>query len=121
MKSTALLRKEARSRRQSRIRKVITGTNTKPRLCIYRSLRYVYAQLISDDNGCTLVSCSSKEFAETSSSVSSKESAKQVGLKLAQLALEKDIKDVVFDRNGYLYHGRVAAIAEGAREGGLNF
>ena len=91
-----------------------------PRLDVFRSLQNIYAQLIDDTTGTTLVSASTveKEFKEYGGN---KEAARAVGKKLAERALEKNIKDVVFDRGGYVYHGRVQELAEGAREGGLNF
>jgi large subunit ribosomal protein L18 len=115
--STKNLRKLARDKRQRRVRKKITGTQTRPRLCVFRSSKYTYAQLISDDEGKVIASTSSKVIG--GKSLSGKGAAKKVGEKIAELAKEKQIESVVFDRNGYLYHGRVAAVCEGAREGGL--
>lgn len=100
------------------IRKKISGTSERPRISIFRSNRKIYAQLIDDVQGHTLAAYSSKELNAKNSTVTL---AKEVGLKLATLAVENGIKDVVFDRSGYLYHGQVKALAEGAREGGLNF
>ena len=117
-------RDTARLRRKARVRATIQGTQEKPRLCVFRSLRYTYAQLISDDDGKVLASASTKTLEQSggeSKSLSSKDSAKALGMKLAELAKEKNVSKVVFDRNGYVYHGRVAAVAEGAREGGLEF
>ncbi len=111
-------RELSRAARQARIRRAIKGTAERPRLCVFRSLKYTYAQVISDESGQVLFSVSSRGVADSAGSV---ESAKQVGLKIAELAKDKKISRVVFDRNGYLYHGRVAAVAEGAREGGLEF
>lgn len=110
---------KSRQKKKLRIRKVISGTAMRPRLCVFRSLNHIYAQLIDDSKGLTILQCSSlsKDFG----SRRGKELAKEVGGALAKLAQEKDIKEVVFDRNGYLYHGRVRAVAEGAREAGLNF
>ena len=98
----------------------VSGTAECPRLDVFRSLQNIYAQLIDDTTGTTLVSASTveKEFKEYGGN---KEAARAVGKKLAERALEKNIKDVVFDRGGYVYHGRVQELAEGAREGGLNF
>ena len=110
-------RRVARKTRQKRVRAKIRGTEERPRLCVSRSLRYITAQLISDDTGTVIDSASSKG-SDKSGSV---EGAKVVGQRIAELAKEKNISSVVFDRNGYLYHGRVAAVAEGAREGGLSF
>lgn len=112
-----------RKRIHVRVRKKITGTADKPRLNVYRSNTNIYAQLIDDNKGITLVSASSLEPAikEKHSNGSNVEAAKAVGVLLAQKALEKSMKDVVFDRSGYIYHGRVRALADGAREAGLRF
>jgi large subunit ribosomal protein L18 len=107
-----------------RIRKKIFGTAEKPRLSVYRSLNQIYAQLIDDDKGVTLASASSlsKEISEQIKSTKGKiEKSKIVGNLIAKIALEKNITEVVFDRNGFRYHGRVKALADGAREGGLKF
>lgn len=119
MKSIAKLRMLAREGRQDRVRRQVRGTNAKPRLTVFRSLRYTYAQLISDENGATIGSVSSRDLEVGEKSTRCKESAKLVGMKIAELAKEKNIEEAVFDRNGYVYHGRIAAVAEGAREGGL--
>ena len=110
----------SRLKRHARVRKNISGTAERPRLNVYRSLNHIYAQIIDDTKGITLVSASSmeKEFTEYGGNCAA---AKAVGEAVAKKALEKGIKAVVFDRGGYLYHGRVAALAEGAREGGLEF
>jgi len=99
------------------------GTAERPRLCVYRSLKHTYAQIIDDLEGKTLVAASTLDPAirDEIEKTGNKEAAKKVGILLAQKALEKGIKKVVFDRNGYKYHGRVAALAEGAREKGLEF
>ena len=110
---------KARLKRHARIRNKINGTATCPRLCVFRSLKNIYAQVIDDVNGVTLVSASSLELKETYGG--NKDAAKEVGKLLATKAIEKGIKEVVFDRSGYLYHGRVAELATGAREGGLEF
>jgi large subunit ribosomal protein L18 len=113
--------KEGRRHRiHLRVRKKIKGTAERPRLCVYRSNRSIYCQVIDDLRGHTLISASS---AETSipKDVTRIEQAKAVGKLLAERAKEENIETVVFDRGGYLYHGRVKALAEGAREGGLNF
>ena len=112
--------KKARLKRHTRVRSKIFGTAECPRLDVFRSLQNIYAQLIDDVNGVTLVSASTteKDFKDYGGNI---DAAKAVGKKLAERAAEKNIKDVVFDRGGYVYHGRVAALAEGAREGGLNF
>lgn len=111
---------KARLKRHTRVRSKVSGTAECPRLDVFRSLQNIYAQLIDDTTGITLVSASTveKEFKEYGGN---KEAARAVGKKLAERALEKNIKDVVFDRGGYVYHGRVQELAEGAREGGLNF
>ncbi|MDH4070970.1 MAG: 50S ribosomal protein L18 [Ignavibacteria bacterium] len=117
-------RKEQRDRLKRHIRMRITGTPEKPRLAVFRSLKHVYVQLIDDSSGKTLLSVSdlSKEFKEEFKDVKGQiEKGKKVGLVAARKALEKDVKNVVFDRGGYLYHGAVKAVADGAREGGLRF
>ncbi len=109
----------ARIRRHKRVRNKISGTSDTPRLCLYRSNKHVHAQIIDDTKGTTLVSSSSITLKlENGSNI---EAAKQVGLDIAKKALEKNITKVVFDRSGYIYHGRVKALAEGAREAGLKF
>jgi large subunit ribosomal protein L18 len=113
-----------RLRSKTRIRKKISGSNQVPRLTVYRSLNQMYAQIIDDSTGNTLVAASSlsKEILEEAKSSKGKLSkSKLVGNLIAKKAKEKNITSVVFDRNGYRYHGRVQAIAEGAREGGLKF
>lgn len=117
-------KKNSRLRSKIKIRSKISGIKEKPRLTIYRSLNNIFAQLIDDSEGKTLVSASSlsKELAEELKSTKGKTSkSKMVGKLVAKKALEKNISQVVFDRNGYRYHGRVKAIADGAREGGLKF
>ena len=111
---------KARQKRHARVRAKISGTAACPRLDVFRSLQHIYAQLIDDVAGVTLVSASTteKDFKEYGGN---KEAARAVGKLLAERAAEKNIKDVVFDRGGYVYHGRVQSLAEGAREGGLNF
>lgn len=100
------------------IRKKISGTKERPRLCVYKSNKGIYAQIIDDSIGHTLVAASSKEMGKNSITV---EISKEVGKKLAEKAKEGGIENVIFDRSGYLYHGRVKALADGAREGGLKF
>lgn len=109
-----------RIRRHKRVRGKIFGTAQRPRLCVYRSLANIYAQIIDDENGKTLASASSleKEFSQYGGN---KEAAKLVGAAVAKKALESGITEVVFDRGGYVYHGRIEALAEGAREAGLKF
>lgn len=115
--------KDGRLRRKRRIRKNITGSQARPRLSVYRSNRHIYVQLIDDVAGATLVSASTQdaELREAVEGLEKSEAAKKVGQAVAERAKQKGINQVVFDRNGYLYHGRVAAVAEGAREGGLDF
>ncbi len=103
------------------IRKKISGTAQKPRLSVFRSNNDIYAQLIDDDNGVTLASASSREKDILSQKVKKVDKSKLVGSAIARKAIELGLKDVTFDRGGYLYHGRVKAVAEGAREGGLLF
>ena len=109
-----------RLKRHVRVRGKISGTPERPRLNVFRSNANIYAQIIDDVNGVTLVAANTleKDFEGTTGNA---EAAKKVGQIVAQRALEKGINEVVFDRNGYLYHGRVAALAEGAREAGLKF
>lgn len=116
-------RREARMRRHQRLRQRVVGTTEKPRLNVYRSLHHIYAQIIDDSVGHTLVSASSvePELRAKLGSTGNKEAAKEVGLILAERAKEKGIAKVVFDRGGFIYHGRVASLADGAREGGLEF
>jgi large subunit ribosomal protein L18 len=111
----------ARLKRQARIRKKIKGTSQRPRLSVFRSARHVYAQIVDDTSGITLVTASTveKTFKEQPNSENKKSAAAQIGKLIAQRALDKGIKMVVFDRNGFLYHGRVKALSDGAREGGL--
>lgn len=112
-----------RRRRQLRVRRKIHGTSERPRLSVYRSLRHMYAQLIDDDAGVTLVAASTLEPAlrGREGGTGNVEAAREVGRILGQRALEKGIVRVVFDRGGNKYHGRVRAVAEGAREAGLQF
>ena len=111
-------RNEVRVIRHERVRKKISGTPERPRLCVYRSNSHIYAQIIDDVAGVTLVSASTmdKDFEGFGGNI---EAATQVGKKIAERALAKGIEEVVFDRGGFVYHGRVKAVAEGAREGGL--
>lgn len=112
-----------RSRLRRGIRKKIKGTADQPRLCVYRSNKRIYGQIIDDYQGHTLVSCSSLDQAvkDQLTNLSKTEAAREVGKQLAAKAKASNISNVVFDRNIYLYHGRVQALANGAREGGLNF
>ncbi len=113
-------KKAMRLRRHVRVRGKISGTPECPRLNVFRSNANIYAQIIDDVNGVTLVSANTLEK-EFEGAAGNCEAAKKVGTVLAKRALEKGISEVVFDRGGYVYHGRVAALAEGAREGGLKF
>jgi len=113
----------SRKRRHRRVRRKITGTPERPRLNVFRSSKHIYAQVIDDQSGKTLAAASSldSEMRSGISNGGNREAARKVGALLARKALDRGIKDVVFDRGGYLYHGRVKELAEGAREGGLNF
>jgi len=114
-------KRDRRLRIKRRIRKKITGTPDRPRLSVFRSNRYIYAQLIDDTRGHTLVSASSREADIQAAGQTPIERSRLVGQKLAERALAQGITQVVFDRNGYKYHGNVRALAEGAREKGLLF
>ena len=112
-----------RLQRHKRVRRKITGTTQRPRLCVFRSSNTIYAQIIDDANRVTLTAASSLD-AEVKGAVNhggNKEAAKMVGAMIAKRAIEKGITEVVFDRGGYLYHGRVQVLAEAAREAGLKF
>ena len=113
-------RKFERNRRHLRVRRKISGTPECPRLCMYRSNTNIYAQIIDDVNGITLVSASTMDK-DVKTKHANKEAAKEVGALIAKRAKEKKIVDVVFDRSGYMYHGVVKELAESARQGGLNF
>lgn len=113
-------RKLERERRHTRVRTKISGTPDCPRLCVFRSNSNVYAQVIDDSKGITLVSASTLDK-EVKTKKSNKEAAKEVGRLVAKRALEKKIENVVFDRGGYIYHGIVKELAEAAREAGLKF
>ncbi len=116
-------REVARERRHTRVRTTVTGTAERPRLNIFRSLSQIYAQIIDDSAGATLVSASTldHELRGTLSGLKKSEQAHKIGQALAERAKVKGIKCVVFDRGGYRYNGRVKALADGAREGGLEF
>ncbi len=116
-------RRNARKKRQARVRKKVTGSIERPRLCVFRTSKHIYAQIIEDVTGKTLVAASTvvKGIEDSVKSTGNAEAAKVVGKQLAEKALAKDIKQVVFDRNGFLYHGRVRALADAAREAGLTF
>ena len=110
----------ARLKRHARVRKKISGTAARPRLNVFSSTKHIYAQLIDDVAGVTLASASSMEKGFEGFG-GNKEAAKKVGMAIARKAQEKGISEIVFDRSGYIYHGRVKELAEGAREGGLKF
>jgi large subunit ribosomal protein L18 len=117
--TTASKVKEQRVKRKARIRKKVAGSSERPRLSVFRSANHVYAQVIDDDTGMTLASSHSyKKGSKTRANI---ETCTGLGKKLAAICLAKNIKTVVFDKNGYAYHGRVKAVADGAREGGLIF
>ena len=109
-----------RARRHARVRRKISGTAERPRLCVYRSNANLYVQVIDDVAGKTLVSASTLDK-EVKTKYANKEAAKEVGALIAKRALEKNIKDVVFDRGGYIYHGVIKELADAARNGGLKF
>ncbi len=115
-----LSREEARKKRKARIRKKVNGTAERPRLVVFRSNKHIYAQIIDDLAGATLASASTLAL-EGENNRLTVENAKLVGKKVAEEAIKKSITSVVFDRNGFVYHGRIKAVADGAREGGLNF
>lgn len=115
-----LSRDESRIKRKSRIRKKVNGTSERPRLVVFRSNKHIYAQVIDDTVGVTLASASTMVLDGDSKRLTL-DNAKKVGMKVAEEALKKSITAVVFDRNGFVYHGRIKALADGAREGGLNF
>jgi len=110
-----------RERIHLRVRKVVEGTPSRPRLAVFRSSKEIYAQIIDDLSGETICSAASLKKSERVVSGSKLDQARQVGLQIAELAKAKGIEQVSFDRGGFLYHGRVKSLAEGAREGGLNF
>ena len=109
----------SRLARHARVRKKVSGTAELPRLCVFRSLKNIYAQIIDDEAGKTL--CSASTMEKSFEGFGNKDAAKAVGALVAKRALDAGISEVVFDRGGYVYHGRVAELAEGAREGGLKF
>ncbi|HIW58023.1 MAG TPA: 50S ribosomal protein L18 [Firmicutes bacterium] len=111
----------SRLARHARVRKKVSGTPETPRLCVFRSLKHIYAQIIDDTTGTTLVSASTLDPELKANYGGNKDAAKAVGQLVAKKAAEKGISEVVFDRGGYVYHGRVAMLADGAREGGLKF
>jgi large subunit ribosomal protein L18 len=116
-------RRVARKKRQVRVRRKIHGSQERPRLCVFRSAKHIYAQIIEDVTGTTLVAVStvSSEIGGDLKGSGNIDAAKLIGKKIAERALAKNITQVVFDRNGFLYHGRVKALADAAREAGLSF
>ncbi len=108
----------ARERRQARVRRRVRGTDDRPRLCVYRSNRHTYAQVISDQTGRVLASASTLKF---EGKTGNRSAARRVGEHIAAACEERQIKKVIFDRNGFLYHGRVREVAEGARAAGMEF
>ena len=113
-------KKEERKRRHVRVRTKISGTAERPRLCVFKSNNHLYAQIIDDINGETLVSASTLDK-NIKIKHSNKEAAKEIGTSIAKKAADKNIKTIVFDRSGYIYHGVIKELAEAAREGGLQF
>jgi large subunit ribosomal protein L18 len=116
-------RRESRNRRHKRIRKHLRGSTDRPRLCIFRSAKHIYAQVVDDDKGVVLFGCSTRtpSLKETMASMRPQEASKEVGKHLAKVAQEHGVERVCFDRGGYRFHGRIKALAEGAREAGLGF
>jgi large subunit ribosomal protein L18 len=114
-------RKETRIKRHMRIRRRLSGSTARPRLTIYRSNKHIYAQIVDDSDARTLASASTLDAELKLKKTWDRQSAKQVGTLIAKRAKGKGIEAVVFDRGGYIYHGRIAAVAEGAREAGLEF
>jgi large subunit ribosomal protein L18 len=119
--STNAKKQELRLRRKAHIRKRVEGSQERPRLSVYRSLNHIYAQVIDDTSGKTLAAASTLSPELKDGKGKKKELAKQVGKLVAKKCQEAKIAAVVFDRNGFMYHGRIAAVADGAREGGLKF
>jgi large subunit ribosomal protein L18 len=113
--------RRAREKRHARVRARVNGTQERPRLCVYRSLSHIYAQAVDDHTGSTLASASSLELRKSGGRIAKTEAAKKVGALIAERLKTKGLEKVVFDRGGYLYHGRVKAVAEAAREAGLRF
>ena len=119
----ALSKLQRRARIKNRIRKIVSGTANKPRLSVYRSNKNIYAQMIDDTSSQTLVTCSTLDRAIQLNLLShgTCDASRLVGEKIAELSLKQNITKIVFDRGSYLYHGRIKALADGARSGGLNF
>lgn len=119
IKKSTSSRRANRLKKKVRIRKTVAGTEERPRLCVFKSLKHFYAQVIDDNSGRTLVSASTLE--ENLQGKGGKEAAKRVGEEVAKRLLSKNINTVVFDRNGYIYHGGIKTLADAAREAGLKF
>lgn len=117
----ALSKEDRRQRLRYRIRKTVSGTEQRPRLAVFRSNKEIYAQLIDDVNGKTITAASSRDKDIDASKVNKIDAAKLVGKAIAERATKAGVESITFDRGGYLYHGRVKSLAEGAREGGLKF
>lgn len=117
----ALSKYERRARLRMRIRKTVGGTESRPRLAVFRSNKEIYAQIIDDVSGNTIIAASSRDKDIDASKVNKTEAAKMVGKLIAEKAVKAGLETIAFDRGGYLYHGRVKSLAEGAREGGLKF
>jgi len=117
----ALSKTDRRERLRFRIRKTVSGTTQRPRLAVFRSNKEIYAQIIDDVNGVTITAASSRDKDIDASKVNKVEAAKLVGKAIAEKAAKAGVESITFDRGGYLYHGRVKSLAEGAREGGLKF
>lgn len=117
----ALSKYERRKRLRMRIRKTVEGTENRPRLAVFRSNKEIYAQIIDDVNGKTITAASSRDKDIDASKLNKVEAAKLVGKAIADKAIKAGVETIAFDRGGYLYHGRVKSLAEGAREGGLKF
>jgi len=110
-----------RNKRKKRVRKKISGNGEKPRLCVYKSNRYIYAQLIDDEKGATLLFCSSLKYREKGKNCKSVEIAEKLGEEMGKQMIKKGIKQLVFDRSGYPYHGRIKALADAVRKQGIKF
>ena len=117
----ALSKTDRRERLRFRIRKTVSGTAERPRLAVFRSNKDIYAQIIDDVNGNTITAASSRDKDINASKINKTEAANLVGKAIAEKALKAGVESITFDRGGYLYHGRVKSLAEGAREGGLKF
>lgn len=123
MRNSILKKQELRKKRAMRVRQFMRGTSTKPRLCVVKSNKHIQVQLIDDESGATLgaLSTNSKEFRNTEFNRKNKNSAKKIGEQIAELAKSKNIKEVIFDRGPFKYHGILAELANAARNGGLQF